>query len=264
MKSALDRFEATLINASRQLSSGHALAPAPARVPRDAPRQPSAPASPGSRSRPRGGLRILGLAAGSPRAARDPSRPRTQRCCEAPRPQWRWRSARAWSGSTPPVEVTDHRTLHTSPGERRSTGTLIEGFGGNMVSETPSGQARRTRSAWARRATRAGCRSLYSTESTNSVTPRRVHASAHGPNIANGPRPETYLYTPPPPPAQPPVAHISAIPATAIVIIAQQRSGLVYGTLVVRQNAPTGHAADRSGHPPRHVHPAMPPASTAN
>lgn len=245
MKSALERFEGTLVQASRRLSSGDVLAPASISVPET--RRPAVRFRVGGVAIAACGAAgvVLGLASGfsgnGPGSipAANAAILRGAAAAFAPAPGSivveRYHSD----------QLTDKSALHTSPGQPRPTGTLVEHFDGNMVTETPAGAAAPNQINLGDSSVPSGVQigevnganELYD-PSTNTV-----HiVSAYGPYITNGPRPGTYVYTPPTQTPQPHdnTAQMSTVPAAPVVITAQQRSGLLDGTLIVTETASTG------------------------
>ena len=243
MKSALERFEVQLVEASRRLSSSEALAPASTRVARTRRRAVRFRVGGVALAACGGAGVILGLAGGF--SVNGPGSVSAANAAIL-----RGTAAAVAPGSIiveqyHTDQLTDKGALHTSPGQPRSTGSLVEHFDGNMVMETPAGAAAPNQINLGDSGVPSGVQigevngdnQLYD-PSTNTV-----HiVSAYGPYITNGTRPGTYVYTPPTPTAQPQgnPAQMSGVPAAPLVITAQQRSGLLDGTLIVSETAPTG------------------------
>ena len=243
MKSALERFEVQLVEASRRLSSGEALAPASTRVARTRRRAVRfrvggvAVAACGA-----AGV-ILGLAGGF--SGNGPG------SVPAANAAILRGAAGAFAPGSIVIEryhsdqLTDKSTLHTSPGQPRSKGTLVEHFDGNMVTETPAGDTAPNQLNLGDSSVPSGVQigEINGVNELYDPSTNTVHiVSAYGPYITSGPRPGTYVYTPPTHTAQPQdnAAQSSPVPAAPLVITARQRSGLLDGTLIVTETAPTG------------------------
>jgi hypothetical protein len=267
MKSALERFEATLVTASRQLWSGDAETPAPTRMPR-----PRRRASLRFRV---GGVAIaacgaagviLGLAGGF--SEKGPESVATANAAIL-----RGAAAAVAPGSIVVEQYTgeqqpDESPQHSSPEQQQSTDRPVEHFDGNLVAEIPAAAGAPNQITLGDPSVPSGVQigelngvnELYD-PSNNTV----YMVSAYGPYITNGARPGTYLYTPPTVAGQPQhsAAGISTMPAAPLVITARQRSGLLDGTLVVSENTPTGENTRTGQRPTDHIIPAPNPPTDA-